>query len=185
MIYSIVGNFCILVLFFIPTRTEPMTITERSDLAVQIDSIVTTYLEAKDFMGVIAVQQDGKLPLILPYGLASAELGVLHKASSILTVVIINALLEVPVRSLDNFITSMFYITTVQYSEKSRGHVLKLLDNFVIPARAGIQVARVRDSRLRGNDGCFRLNDHFVLDSSGIKSNTPRLCYGALRLFYH
>ena len=43
--------------------------------------------------------------------------------------------------------------------------MLKLLDKFVIPAKAGIQDARFASSRIRGNDGRFRLKDVSVLDN--------------------
>ncbi len=54
-----------------------------SSLRSQIDDIVAPYLTAADFMGVVAVQRDGEEPLILPYGLASAELEVPHRALDI------------------------------------------------------------------------------------------------------
>ncbi len=52
-------------------------------LRAQLDRIVAPYLAAGDFMGVIAVQRDGAAPLILPYGAASVELDVPHRASGI------------------------------------------------------------------------------------------------------
>jgi CubicO group peptidase (beta-lactamase class C family) len=52
-------------------------------LTSQIDEIVAPSVDAKDFMGVVAVQRDGEDPLLLAYGLASVELGVPHKASDI------------------------------------------------------------------------------------------------------
>ncbi len=55
----------------------------QSALRSQIDEIVAPYVAAADFMGVVAVDRDGEEPLILPYGLASVELGVPHSASDV------------------------------------------------------------------------------------------------------
>ena len=52
-------------------------------LAAEINRIVTPYIVAGDFMGVVAVQRDGEAPLIVPYGLASVELSVPHRATDI------------------------------------------------------------------------------------------------------
>ncbi|NNF05454.1 MAG: serine hydrolase [Candidatus Eisenbacteria bacterium] len=49
-----------------------------SDLATQIDQIVAPYAAAKDFMGVIAIQQGDDAPLISAHGLSSIELGTAH-----------------------------------------------------------------------------------------------------------
>ena len=48
----------------------------------RIDAIVAPYVEAGDFMGVIAVQRDGEAALRLAYGLASVELEVPHRKDS-------------------------------------------------------------------------------------------------------
>lgn len=55
----------------------------RQDLTADIDRIVSPYVAVGDFMGVVAVQQDGQAPVVLPYGLASVELGVPHRATDI------------------------------------------------------------------------------------------------------
>ncbi|MGB5294344.1 MAG: serine hydrolase domain-containing protein [Thermoanaerobaculia bacterium] len=55
----------------------------KSSLELQIDEIVAPYLAARDFMGVVAVQQGDEAALILPYGLANAELDVPHQPSDI------------------------------------------------------------------------------------------------------
>jgi len=59
------------------TRATALSIQER------IDAIVAPYLEAGDFMGVVGVQLDGGEALLLPYGLASVELKVPHRDSSV------------------------------------------------------------------------------------------------------
>lgn len=52
----------------------------------RIDAVVAPYLEARDFMGVVGVQRDGDEALLLPYGLASVELRVSHRESSIFAI---------------------------------------------------------------------------------------------------
>ncbi len=58
-------------------RAKALSIQER------IDAIVTPYLEAGDFMGVVGVQRDGAEALLLPYGFAGVELKVPHRDSSV------------------------------------------------------------------------------------------------------
>ena len=55
----------------------------RRGLTAEIDRVVSPYVAAGDFMGVVAVQHDGEAPVVLPYGLASVELGVPHRATDI------------------------------------------------------------------------------------------------------
>jgi CubicO group peptidase (beta-lactamase class C family) len=52
-------------------------------LVTEIDRVVSPYVEAGDFMGVVAVQYDGGDPVVRHYGLASLELGVPHEAADI------------------------------------------------------------------------------------------------------
>jgi len=60
-----------------PAVATELSITDR------IDAIVAPYLDAGDFMGVVGVQRDGEEALLLPYGLASVELKVPHRAGSV------------------------------------------------------------------------------------------------------
>jgi len=53
------------------------------DLAARIDRAVAPYVSVRDFMGVVAVQRDGDAPLVVPYGQASVELGVPHRATDV------------------------------------------------------------------------------------------------------
>lgn len=57
--------------------------TVESALPAQIDGIMAPYVAAGNFMGVVGVQRDGEAPLVIPYGLASIESGVPHKATDI------------------------------------------------------------------------------------------------------
>lgn len=57
--------------------------TPLSELASEIDQVVSPYVAAGDFMGVIAVQRVHETPLIRSYGLASVELAVPHEAKGI------------------------------------------------------------------------------------------------------
>ena len=59
-------------------------------------------------------------------------------------------------------------VSSVQYTEILDRAILKSLDKLVIPTKAGIQVSLFLDSRMRGNDGCFRVIDYSVLDISEI-----------------
>lgn len=54
-----------------------------SGFVAEIDRVVSPYVAAGDFLGVIAIQRDRETPLYLPYGLASIELTVPHDAQSI------------------------------------------------------------------------------------------------------
>ncbi len=49
----------------------------------RIDAIVAPYVEAGDFMGVVAVQRDGAEAWVRAYGLASVELDVAHRPNDI------------------------------------------------------------------------------------------------------
>jgi CubicO group peptidase (beta-lactamase class C family) len=60
----------------------PVVATELS-MRDRVDAIVAPYLEARDFMGVAAVQRDGEEALLLPYGFASVELGVPQRKDSV------------------------------------------------------------------------------------------------------
>jgi len=55
----------------------------RQGLTADIDRVVSPYVAAGDFMGVVAVQHDGEAPIVLSYGLANVELGVPHRATGI------------------------------------------------------------------------------------------------------
>lgn len=52
-------------------------------LVAEIDRVVSPYVEAGDFMGVVAIQFDGEDPVVRPFGFASVELGVPHETSNI------------------------------------------------------------------------------------------------------
>jgi len=57
-----------------------------SELAPEIDRVVSPYVVAGDFMGVIGIQRDDESPLFLSYGLASIELASRHRAEGIFLV---------------------------------------------------------------------------------------------------
>lgn len=65
------------------TKTAAQEVALAPADGAAIDRAVSPYVSSGDFMGVVAVQRDGKDPLILPYGLASVELGVPHSADSV------------------------------------------------------------------------------------------------------
>lgn len=54
-----------------------------ADLAAEIDRVVSPYVAAGDFMGVIAIQRDHEPPLFRSYGMASVELAAPHDSESI------------------------------------------------------------------------------------------------------
>ena len=54
-----------------------------SEFAAEIDRVVSPYVAASDFMGVIAIQRGQEAPLFLSYGLASVELETPHHAGGI------------------------------------------------------------------------------------------------------
>lgn len=66
--------------------TSPATAAPSSPLsefAAEIDRVVSPYVAASDFMGVIAIQRGQEAPLFLSYGLASVELETPHHAGGI------------------------------------------------------------------------------------------------------
>lgn len=65
-----------------PETARVAEITRRP-VVQAIDDVVAPYLQAADFMGVIAVQQGTDTPLIRSYGFANLELAVEHDAQSI------------------------------------------------------------------------------------------------------
>ncbi len=56
---------------------------DESDLGSRIESVVSPYVRAGDFMGVIGIGKDGEPALILPFGQASVELEVPHTSESV------------------------------------------------------------------------------------------------------
>ncbi len=75
---------CALLNLFAGTRASVSQDADAdSQLRTRINEIVTPYLAAGDFQGVVAVQREGAASVIIPYGLASVELNVPHKASSV------------------------------------------------------------------------------------------------------
>lgn len=83
LIISIARFACVTLLVGVPVLARAQDAAGAPDLAAKIDRIVTPYVTTLDFMGVVAVQRDGEAPLVLPYGLASVELGVQHRAPGI------------------------------------------------------------------------------------------------------
>jgi CubicO group peptidase (beta-lactamase class C family) len=79
----IAATLCTLVLLTSPGAAEPGTAPAGSSLRSQIEAIVAPYLAAADFQGVVAVQRDGESPLVIPFGMASAELGAPHRPDGI------------------------------------------------------------------------------------------------------
>lgn len=55
----------------------------RPDLPARVDQIVAPYVAAKDFMGVVAIQQGEGAPLISAHGFSSIELGTSHHEKGI------------------------------------------------------------------------------------------------------
>jgi CubicO group peptidase (beta-lactamase class C family) len=57
-------------------------LTPSAGLTAEIDRVVSPYVSAGDFMGVIGIQRDNEPPLLVSYGLASIELAAPHGAKS-------------------------------------------------------------------------------------------------------
>lgn len=76
-------GLCAIIFFCLPVLVRAATPEPSTAPGSALDEVVAPYVEAGDFMGVVALQRDGEPPLVRAYGEAVVELGVPHEPSNV------------------------------------------------------------------------------------------------------